>query len=110
MTCACRRPSTREPERRRFCCRTLRARRTARPVQRWKAGPALGRCSAPFHAKLASRLQRGGAYLQARPLGESRFADDKDDVVVIRAQAAEGQDLKRLLVGLHQPLLEAVVL
>ena len=31
--------------------------------------------------------------------------DDKDDVVIIGTQAAEGQDVKRLLTGFHQLLL-----
>ena len=35
--------------------------------------------------------------------------DDKDDVVIIGTQAAEGQDVKRLLTGFHQLLLKAVV-
>jgi hypothetical protein len=55
------------------------------------------------------RRREDRADLQVRPRGESRFADNKNDVVAIGAQAAEGQDLKRLLVGFHQLLLKAVV-
>ena len=73
-----------------------------RPFPKGTSGNPGGRPARPLSGG------KGAADLQVSPRRESRFADDKDDVVVIGTQAAEGQDLKRLLIGFHQLLLEAV--